>query len=356
MAKRRKKKKRPGPLRSPEPAPSAEPQPAAGDTRSSRPPRRPASKRPQTAEERRAVAAGWAHPPLAASVARGLRVVGTDPMLLISSFVAALALWLVFSLYGTAPSAGAMVLMTSLPPVHSLLIDVGAVLTAGADNPVITLAFLVGLLLFRAALLSFWVAAILDRLDTWPEFQGTGRAIQGDDGGGQGDLARVVRSAMRSFVPMVGIQAGYYVLALATAFVAVAFAIGQLALIGGLIGGLYFFVFAPMAAIGERVGPRAAAVLSIRAARLPGPRHLAATAAFVALALVVSLFAPTSRVFEASPSITTWLFVLFVTFINMATLATFAYRWLVVRDATVEAANQAAKEGKRPRPMGLLRR
>ena len=115
---------------------------------------------------------------------------------------------------------------------------------------------------------------------------------------------------------------------------------------------LYFFVFAPMAAIGERVGPWTAAVLSIRAARLPGPRHLAATAAFVALALVVSLFAPTSRVFEASPSITTWLFVLFVTFINMATLATFAYRWLVVRDAAVEAASQAAKEGRRPRPAG----
>src|SRR5262245_6255660 len=327
MAKRRKKRKRPGPLRSPEPAPSAEPQPAAVEKRASRPTaRRPATKRPQTAEERRAVAAQWAHPPLAASVARGLRVVGTDPVLLVSSFLAALVLWLVFSLYGTAPSAGAMVLMTSLPPVHALLIDVGAVLTAGADNPVITLVFLVGLLLFRAALLSFWVAAIMDRLTGWPEFQG--RSPRADEEESGGELARVVRSAWRSFVPMVGIQAGYYVLAMATAFVAVAFAIGQLALIGGLIGGLYFFVFAPMAAIGERVGPRGAAVLSIRAARLPGPRHLAAVAAFVALALVVSLFAPTSRVFEASPSITTWLFVLFVTFINMASLATFAYRWL----------------------------
>ena len=74
----------------------------------------------------------------------------------------------------------------------------------------------------------------------------------------------------------------------------------------------------------------------------------------MALALVVSLFAPTSRVFEASPSITTWLFVLFVTFINMATLATFAYRWLVVRDAAVEAASQPRKKTASPR--GLLRR
>jgi hypothetical protein len=259
--------------------------------------------------------------------------VGTSPLLVVSSSLSALVLWLVFVAYGIASSAQALVLITSIAPVHSLLADIGAVVTVGAASAGSTLVFLAGILLVRSAVLSFWVAAILDRLQG-PDGPG-GSPGAGDEGSSRPYASRVLRQAARSFPSMLGIEAGFYILAMATALIAVGFGIGQLAVIAGLIGGLYLFVFAPIAAVAEGVGPRSAARLSIKAARLPGPRHMMATAAYIAFALVVSLFAPTSRVFSATPTIVDWLFVLFVTFLHVAALATFSSRWLVVRDRVV---------------------
>jgi hypothetical protein len=40
-------------------------------------------------------------------------------------------------------------------------------------------------------------------------------------------------------------------------------------------------------------------------------------------------------VFSATPTITDWLYVLFVAFLHVGALATFTYRWLIVRDRVV---------------------
>jgi hypothetical protein len=281
-------------------------------------------------------------------MARALRVVGSSPLLIVSSFMAALALWLIFTSYGAAPAPSAMVLMTALPPVHSLLIDIGAVLTGGSAPAGTTMVFLAGLLVFRAGLISLWVAASLERLQ--PRDPGSGDPV----GGFRAELPRVLRRAARSFTTMLGIEAGFYVLSMATALLAVGFAIGQLAVIGGLIGGLLFLVFAPVIAVAEGAGPATAFRLSIRAARLPGPRHMMATVAYIAMTLIVSLFAPTSRVAQATPEITTWLFVLFVTFLHVTALAMFVFRWLAVRDRVLRPASDQPS-GKRDRvaPAGL---
>ena len=62
-------------------------------------------------------------PPVAVSLARGVSAVGRSPLLLVITFLAVLGLWLVFSSYGVVTSAApqAMVLLISLPPIHTLL-------------------------------------------------------------------------------------------------------------------------------------------------------------------------------------------------------------------------------------------
>lgn len=345
---KKKRRKRPAPLRQPDSPPKGQAagtrrqggQKGSGGKASARSGDR--ARRPRTAADRRRVVQEWAHPPVALSVVRGLQSAGASPLLVVSSFLSALVLWLIFTTYGAAPAPSAMVLMTALPPVHSLLIDIGAVLTGGSTAAAGTLLFLAGLLVLRAGLLSLWVAGSLDRLER--------REATSDDlvAGGRGEVSRVLRRAARAFTTMLGIEAGFYVLSMVTALLAVGFAIGQLAVIGGLIGGLLFLVFAPVIVVAEGAGPAAAFRLSVRAARLPGPRHMMATVAYVAMTLVVSLFAPSSRVAQATPAITTWLFVLFVTFLHVSALAMFVYRWLAVRDRVLQEASTPSG-GKRER-------
>jgi hypothetical protein len=344
---KKKRRKRPVPLRPPE-AESAGSR-ATSQRGSAKTAARSAERprRPRTPEERRAAAEQWAHPPLAPSVARGLRAVGSSAVLVVSAFLATVALWLIFTAYGAAPAPSAMVLLTALPPAHSLL-DIEAVLTGGSSAPGATLVFLAGLLVFRAALISLWVAGSLERLT---QADPLNRAPSEANGDGTGELSTVLRRAMRSFAAVLGVEAGFYVISMAIALAALQSAALQIAVIGALVGGLLFFVFAPIVAVAEEVGLGPAVRISIKAARLPGPRHMLATVAYIGMTLTVSLLAPTSRVAAATPTITVWLFVLFVTFLHVTALATFVYRWLVVRDRVIHGpVDQAGGKRERPAP------
>ena len=165
---KKRRRKRPAPLRPAETsAPAAPPEPPAGRARTALPrgERRPAprtraterpapTRRPRTAEERRAAAAQWVHPPVAVTAARGLWAVGESPVLVISSFLAALAMWLVFTAYGAhlARYPGLMAMLEALPPVHSLFLDISALVGGSTGSGMVALAFLAGLLAIRAAL------------------------------------------------------------------------------------------------------------------------------------------------------------------------------------------------------------
>jgi hypothetical protein len=353
---KKKRRKRPAPMRPLEPDVAADRRGATGRTKgqwgSAKAPARSAERprRARTAEERRAAAEQWAHPPLAVSVARALQAVGSSSVLVVSSFLATLALWLIFTTYGASPAPSAMVLMTALPPAHSLL-DIEAVITGGSSAAGATLLFLAGLLLLRAGLMSLWVAGSLERLEG-PG--GPDRPIGPVADVGDGELSIVLRRAGRSFGALLGVEAGFYVLSMTIALIAQVSSLGQIAVIAALVGGLLFFIFVPIVAVAEGVALGPAVRLSIQAARLPGPRHMLATVAYVAMTLAVSLFAPTSRVAEATPSITTWMFVLFVTFLHVTALATFAYRWLVVRDRVIQGpADQPGGKRERPAPAAL---
>src|SRR5439155_15937350 len=187
-------------------------------------------------------AAEWVHPPVAMSAARGLLAVGGSPVLLIGSFLAVLALWLVFSAYGVALAVtpGFMAMLASLPPVHVLFLDLQAVFSGGAVSPIHGLLLAAGLLLVRAALTGFWIALLVDRFGGPAE----GLAEVAPDGW-RAQVSRAARRTGRSIGSLVGIEAGYFSLSMLTFFL-LSYGLGQLPVIVWLVGGLYFPVFAPI--------------------------------------------------------------------------------------------------------------
>jgi hypothetical protein len=292
----------------------------------------------------------WAHPPLVVTVVRGSRVVGGSPVILISMFLALLGLWLAFSAVGLplAATPGYMGMLLSLPPVHNLVLDLQVLFTTSASGALAGTALVAGLLVVRAALTGFWTALVLERLTP-----GDGAEPGGKEAGWTAEVGKAFRKMVRCFGPLIGVEAGFFTVSIAV-FILAAGLLGQLGVLVGLIAGVYFLVFAPVVAVAEGVGLRSAFVLSFRAARLPGPRHMVATTAYMAVTLLSSLFAPVSRVAASTPSIAVWFFVMIVTFVHMTALATFAFRWLKVRDRTFESsAGAPGGNGERPAPARL---
>lgn len=249
--------------------------------------------------------------------------------MLVTTFLAVLGLWLGFSGYGVVTSAApqALVLLISLPPIHTLL-DLEFLArgrTVGAGQVV---AFSVGLVVVRAALTSLWVSLILDSLRSPGEAR---------------DARSSLRRAARSLVPMTGIELGFLSLATLTIFLVTGF-LGPLGIIAGLVAGLYFFSYAPVIAVAEGLGAVRAAQLSIRAARVPGPQHMLLITSYLSLTLFLGVVTPGSRVAAATPSVVVWTFALLVGFLHVSVLGTLTYRWLLIRDHALAAAQERGRQ------------
>jgi hypothetical protein len=261
--------------------------------------------------------------------------VGTSLPLLVTSFLAALGLWLIYSSYGTlvAPSPAAMVLLESLPPLHSFL-DLQLVF-AGREVPFAeATAFMIGLILLRAALQALWVGLILE-------------SLRGNRGW-RSSLRPAFHRGVRGFRTMLGVEATFTLTVVGSAFIpsgVLGPSLGQLAFIGGLIGGLFFFILAPVVAVAEATPYRPTLRMAVRAARIPGPRHTLLALSYLAAAELIGSLTPGSGLATATPSLTTWAFTLFVGFLHLACLAAFAYRWMVVREPVIRLVEAQASSG-----------
>jgi hypothetical protein len=260
-------------------------------------------------------------PPVAATFANGMSVVGRSPLLLVITFLAVLGLWLGFTGYGVIQSAApqAMVLLISLPPLHTLL-DLTFLSGGRTVSAAQVVAASAGLVVVRAILASLLISLIL----------------RGFNPGSDEDVRASLRRATRSFIPMVGIELGFLIAA-TTAITLVSGFLGNLGVIIVLVAGLYFFSYAPVIAVGEQEGTVRAAQLSIRAARVPGPQHVMFTTGYLALTLFVSVVTPGSRVAAATPSLAVWGFALLVGFLHVSVLGAFTYRWLLIREHALPA-------------------
>jgi hypothetical protein len=270
---------------------------------------------------------------MSVSLAQGLATAGRSVVLLASSFLAVLLFWVIYARYGSlvAPSPAAMVLLVSLPPIHNFL-DLSLVASSRTVVPGAVLGFGVGLVALRALLGAFWMALILGFLEGE-------RSVR--------DAGAAVRRAGRAFVPFLGVELVFSGMAFGTGIVAMAIpGLGQLLFIAALLGGAYFFMFAPVIALSERTRLGSTLRLARQATGWPNPRHMILAFTYVGLTVLMNRLAPSSFVASATPSLLTWCFVLFITFLHMAFLAAFAYRWLLVREKVIELTLE--REASRP--------
>lgn len=251
--------------------------------------------------------------------------------MLVITFLAALGLWLGFTGYGVIQSATpqAMVLLVSLPPLHTLL-DLNFLAGGRTVSAVQVVTSSAALVMIRAALMSVWLSLILDSL------QGGSNDVAIRPPFGRAAIRASLRKAARTFVPMVGLEIGYLTLATASIFLVSSF-LGSLGVILMLVVGLYFFSYAPVVVVAEGERTVRAAQLSIKAARVPGPQHMLFTTAYLALTLFVSVVTPGSRVAAATPSLPVWAFTLLVGFVHVSVLAALTYRWVLIRDHALAA-------------------
>jgi len=270
---------------------------------------------------------------MSVSLAQGVATVGRSVPILVSGFLAVLAFWLVYSNYGTlvAPSPAGMVLFESLPPVHTFL-DL-QFLASGRTVPFAqAAAFGVGLVVVRAILQSFWISLMLESY--------AGRRTM------RSALRPAVHRALRAFRTMLGVEATFVVIALVSVFLAsqvLGPGFGQIAVIGALMGGGFFLILAPVVAVAEAEGLATTLRLSIRGARVPGPRHSMLTFSYLAFTLLSSALTPGSAAAAATPSLLTWSYALFMSFLNLSVLAAYTYRWLVIRQPVVEAVEASVR-------------
>jgi hypothetical protein len=113
--------------------------------------------------------------------------------------------------------------------------------------------------------------------------------------------------------------------------------IGQLLYSLVLAGGVYLLAFAPAVAVREQGRIREVIRRSVRAAILPGSRHLVMTLVYFLAALGLFLSMTPTGVFTVNPSWGAWAYVLGGSLFHGLFLATFTYRWIAV-EATVSHA------------------
>ena len=113
--------------------------------------------------------------------------------------------------------------------------------------------------------------------------------------------------------------------------------IGQLLYSLVLAGGVYLLAFAPAVAVREQGRLREVIRRSVRAAILPGSRHLVMALVYFLATLGLFLSMTPTGVFTVNPSWGAWAYVLAGSLFHGLFLATFTYRWIAV-EATVSHA------------------
>jgi len=281
--------------------------------------------------------------------------VGVSPILVLAVFLGAAGLWLVYTGYGLflAASPSALVLLTSLPPIHSLL-DLQFLSSGGRVNGWAVAAFGVGVLLLRSLLMSFWTSMLLERFGSPagdpapaprldPTFSWTAY------------VRPAARRSLRNLGNFVAIEVFFLFALVAIPVLLSVFgpALLSLALVAELLGGTYLLAYLPVVVAAEGVSIRRALSLAYRGSRLPGPRHMTLVAVYLSLIIIVFVLTPASRVAEATPSFLVWLVTLAVSLVHVVFLGCFVYRWLVIRDHVLTAP--APVRARRERQPRLLR-
>jgi hypothetical protein len=250
------------------------------------------------------------YPPLGASLARGFRAAGSSPVILATAFLSLPATWAVFVALGVEPGARLLALLMSLSPAH-VFSDVPV--AAAAGDAVAALIGVIGLGVVRAVTFGLLTLLFADAVQT-----------------GKPDLPAAIRRLPRIGAGLFSL----YVVEVAAVVVLLQVLVGFLGPFGivAVVAALYYLVMAPVVLATEGASAREALRRSVRAARLPGSRHLAVVMVYFLVLYVGSSVAPFGPVSPATPTIPIWSFALVATFVHAGFLGALVFRWIAVRD------------------------
>jgi hypothetical protein len=288
-------------------------------------------------------------PPVVVSFVRGLWAVGDSPLILVTTFASIVVLWLIFTAYGAGlvASSGAMVQFLELPPARTY-IDLGF-LQLGRFSALGAIGFGVGVVVFRAALTGFLIAAIDQNLRGPASWRDT--------------LVASARRMLRSFGVLLALEVGFVASTLFVGSLTVLIGTqgGGLVYFAWLIGGVYLFVYCEIVAVVERAPIRRSVALGLQAARLPGREHAILVFSYQIMSLVLSSVIAGRAILTATPPVAVWVSALFIGFLHVSVLAAFTWRWSVLADPVKAGAGaRAARSSRPPRPsllgLGGLRR
>jgi hypothetical protein len=260
-----------------------------------------------------------AMPKLRTSVARGFVTVAASPVLVVGSFLVLIVLWLVVISFGYQGPFATMSSALALPPLGT---SFDATLATGIFGLQGGIVGITAFVVLRGVLIALLTAGVVEALDT-------GRVSA--DSAVNGLRALPVSLATSVLGVAFLTLSSFFAPLLGPGF-------GILIQVGGLVLGVYLFVFAPVIAVAERRTLPDSLTRSIRAARMPGVGNLGMAALYVipAIAVIVAPGKP-GNVIGVNPSIAAWAFVLVVSVLHVVMLAAFAFRYLAVADEVPEA-------------------
>lgn len=254
------------------------------------------------------------HPRVGRSLLRGLGAVAWSVPTLATAFVLVLVLWLGLLALGFEGPIGRLASLAALPPLSTYTDALNATAIFGYGTT--SFAATTGFLLLRSVVSGILAGLALGAVEGW-----TWRLA----------VLRGIRA-----IPAAAISAllGLSVLVVGSViFPLLGPGLGFLGSILALVAALLLFVHGPIAAVVEPLPAFEAVRKGMRAATMPGSRHLLLTVLYFFFALpIVPALAPQGPELGVNPSLAAWLYALVATWLHVGFLAAFAYRYAAIRD------------------------
>jgi hypothetical protein len=255
------------------------------------------------------------YPPFRTTFLRAFRALGASPAILLLPLLFVGGLWIGLVAVGLEVFPRTLVEAMALPPVSSFYTDwiIPASITGQSLG---TLAIIVVITIVRSAVWAVLVGMLLEALE-------------------YGTVTMVgVLQGLRAFRTILAVMLAslFAILASIILLPAILGSIGLLVFTFVLAGGIYLLPFAPAAAVRGNLPPAEAFRRSIRAARLPGPRHMVLAVLYFFVVLLLVAFVPGGSIITANPPLAEWIWDLAGTVVQVLFLAAFCERWLAVED------------------------
>ena len=257
---------------------------------------------------------GSPHPPVGRSLLRGIGAVAWSVPTLATAFGIVLVLWLGLLALGFEGPIGRLASLAALPPLGTYTDALNATAIFGYGTT--SFAATAGFLVVRAIVSGILAGLALGAIEGWTWRLAVLRGIRAIP-------AAAIAALLGLSVLVVG----------SVIFPLLGPGLGFLGSILALVAALLLFVHGPIVAVVEPLPAFEAVRKGMRAATMPGSRHLLLSVLYFFFALpIVPALAPQGPELGVNPSLAAWLYALVATWLHVGFLAAFAYRYAAIRD------------------------